>query len=206
LVAAASIGQRLQGEDRHAAFTDLHSTLEIRNDLALDGRDLWSVRADVLTKCSRNCNVQSAVHRLATIVEGDFATELGRELSERTDEKGQMLAIVAKLLFLLTTKPVTLNIREYPQSMVKPPSKREHLGIGTSHTWHGSPDCRCDIDIVNLDADEGDMVSDFSAGTKTSVEMKRSALTVLHLNQIIGNVVTYIMNSSTIIGTEAITR
>ena len=65
---------------------------------------------------------------------------------------------------------------------------REHLGIGTTDTWHGSPDCRCDIDIINVDTVE-EVVD--SSGAKTLIEMKRPPLNSAHLNQVIGNSVTY---------------
>ena len=47
-----------------------------------------------------------------------------------------------------------------------------YLGIGTDLTWHGAPDCRTDVDIVNVDhlVPDDDEASDTeSTGGKTPI-------------------------------------
>ena len=68
---------------------------------------------------------------------------------------------------------------------------REHLGMGTMYTWHGAPDCRCNIDLVNLDLIDEDVSDAESTGAKTLLELKPRALNLRHLHQVIGNTVVY---------------
>ena len=75
-----------------------------------------------------------------------------------------------------------MNIREYPENVViGEPVHRIHLGIGSPLTWHGAPDGRCAIDLVNVDAVEEE---EDSSGSKTPVEIKMSAFG--RPNQVLG--------------------
>ena len=58
-------------------------------------------------------------------------------------------------------------------------------GLGT---WHGAPDGRCAIDLVNIDAMEEE---EDSSGSKTPVEMKMSAFGRPNVNQVLGNAVIF---------------
>ena len=69
-----------------------------------------------------------------------------------------------------------------------------YLGIGTDLTWHGAPDCRADVDILNVDQlapDDDDASDTENTGGKTPIEGKHGCLSPRHLHQVIGNVVTY---------------
>ena len=77
---------------------------------------------------------------------------------------------------------------------MKPPIAEGASRSWHHQTWHGTPDCRCNIDIRNMDPPEERYIyssSDTSLGRKTLIKMKRSSLRVPHLNQMIGNVVIY---------------
>ena len=68
--------------------------------------------------------------------------------------------------------------------------------MGNEQTWHGVPDCHCDIvDVINLDSvppgDDGELSEAESSGSKTPIEVKPVCLTLHHLHQIGGNIVTY---------------
>ena len=99
---------------------------------------------------------------------------------------------------LATTPLVVVNKKEFKEKYVKSPSRRDFLGIGTIHTWHGAPDARCDVDVDIVDVDllaRGNTIdenlSDSSTGAKTGIEMNSGSLGVRARNQVIGNVVTY---------------
>ena len=142
----------------------------------------------MLSGFSGDEDVKRAVSRLSRLIaEGDGAA-LSEELADK-DERGQMLAIVTHVLSPLTGMKASVSKREYAAGTVdEEVIPREHLGIGTTDTWHGSPDCRCDIDIINVVTVE-EVVD--SSGAKMLIEMKRSPLNSAHLNQVIGNSVTY---------------
>ena len=60
-----------------------------------------------------------------------------------------MLSVVKHVLLPVTGSTVVVNETEY---LLDKTISRDFLGMGTQCTWHGSPDCRCDIvDVVNLD-------------------------------------------------------
>ena len=63
------------------------------------------------------------------------------------------MTIVEHVLTPLSGKPVVVNKKEFKEKYVKSPSRRDFLGIGTIHTWHGAPDARCDVDVDIVDVD-----------------------------------------------------
>ena len=101
------------------------------------------------------------------------------------------------MLVPLTGCHVTVNKRVYTDQRVRPTIHRgvgihrEHLGMGTMYTWHGAPDCRCNIDLVNLDLIDEDVSDAESTGAKTLLELKPQALNLRHLHQVIGNTLVY---------------
>ena len=54
---------------------------------------------------------------------------------------------------------------------------------------------RCQVDVINLDSvppgDDGELSEAESSGSKTPIEVKPVSLTLRHLHQIVGNIVTY---------------
>ena len=67
--------------------------------------------------------------------------------------------------------------------------------IGSEFTWHGAPDCHCDVtDLLNLDRVEKEESDTESPGAKTLVEGKPRRLGPRHLYQTMGNAVTYRYN------------
>ena len=67
--------------------------------------------------------------------------------------------------------------------------------IGSEFTWHGAPDCHCDVtDLLNLDRVEEEESDTESPGAKTLVEGKPRQLGPRHLYQTMGNAVTYRYN------------
>ena len=133
------------------AFSDLHSTVIVENEQVCSLNDVWNISKEMLSGFSGDEDVKRAVSRLSRLIaEGDGAA-LSEELADK-DERGQMLAIVTHVLSPLTGMKASVSKREYAAGTVdEEVIPREHLGIGTTDTWHGSPDCRCDIDIINVD-------------------------------------------------------
>lgn len=91
-------------------------------------------------------------------------------------------------------RPLTGSVvAQYSEELAKKKIPLEYLGIGRELTWHGSPNCRSDVDNLNVDrVVEDDEASDTeSTGVKTQIEKKHSGLGPRQLNQMIGNAVTY---------------
>jgi hypothetical protein len=68
-----------------------------------------------------------------------------------------LISIIKNVLSPLAGS-VILNRREYSVELAGD-IPRDYLGIGTLNTWHGTPDCRCDIDVVNVDFVGHDLVN-----------------------------------------------
>ena len=74
------------------AFSDLHTTMSIRNVEQCPLLDLWDFDASVLTGSSDNPSIKSAVHGLAKILAETDQTSLARVLNEHaSEEKEQMV-------------------------------------------------------------------------------------------------------------------
>ena len=187
VVQASSIG----------TFTSLHTTLEVSNRQRCTVWDLWDITKDTLEKgaqCASQPHLGKALSRLAEVV-NKGAESLVKQLEGQTSERKQLMMIVEHVLTPLSGKPVVVNKKEFKEKYVKSPSRRDFLGIGTIHTWHGAPDARCDVD-VDIDLLAGgntiyENLSDSSTGAKTGIELKSGSLGVWARNQVIGNVVTY---------------
>ena len=70
--------------------------------------------------------------------------------------------------------------------------------MGTRQTWRGSPDCRCNVDMVSTDklmtdddSDDGTDTSCSASGAKVTVEGKKATLGPHEMNQVVGHAVTY---------------
>ena len=182
------------------AFTSLQSTMRLHNEEEGSFLDLWCISESVLMSTEGTPAVKAAVRRLANTLAPTSQTvaKLQHQLQANgSNERRQMLTIVEFLLRPLVgvgEDAVVLNKMEY--STVAPAgTKLDFLGISTENTWHGMPDCRCDIDVVNItmpsnESEESDEDVG-SPGRKIPLEVKASSLTVKHLHQMVGNVVTY---------------
>ena len=152
--------------------------------------DILGLDVKALTEASEDPDVRAAVGRFASLAKDNTTGKrLARELRRLSDERSQMLAIIREVLLPLTGQEIMkVNIREYPESVViGEPVHRIHLGIGSPLTWHGAPDGRCAIDLVNVDAVEEE---EDSSGSKTPVEMKMSAFGRPNI-KVLGNAVIF---------------
>ena len=173
-----------------SSFTGLRSTLDVSYEASSPVWDILGLDVKALTEASEDPDVRAAVGRFASLAKDKTtAKRLARELKQLSDEKSQLLAVIREVLLPLTGQEnMMVNIREYPESVVMgEPVHRIHLGMGSALTWHGAPDGRCAIDLVNVDAveEEGD-----SSGSKTPVEMK-IAFGRPNINQVLGNAVIF---------------
>ena len=151
--------------------------------------DLWDITKDTLEKgaqCASQPHLGKALSRLAEVV-NKGAESLVKQLEGQTSERKQLITIVEHVLTPLSGKPVVVNKKEFKEKYVKSPSRRDFLGIGTIHTWHGAPDTRCDVDVDIVDVD---LLARGNTIYKTGIEMKSGSLGVWARNQVIGNVVT----------------
>ena len=136
--------------------------------------DLWDITTDVLVVSVGSPAVKAAVHRLTNVLLLGRLTELNEELDDNGhQERKHMLTIINHLLKpLLGAGKVVLNRMEY--STIAQNIKTDFLGMGNEQTWHGAPDCRCDVvDIINLDnvppGDE-ELSEAESSGSKTPID------------------------------------
>ena len=173
-------------------FSDLHTTLDVRSEASIPLLDLWCLDENMLKGTSEtDPKVCAAVNRLVRLIQDtDTPKMLSKKLWNLAVESKQFLEIIVKVLLPLTGQDsMDVNIREYPESLVSDkPVRRSHLGIGSPLTWHGAPDGRCEIDLVNVDVVDQD---DDSSGTKTPIEMKHAVFNRASINQLLGNVVVY---------------
>ena len=179
-------------------FTSLHTTLEVSNRRRCTVWNLWHITKETLEKGAQGASqpdLRKALSRLAEVV-NEGAETLVKQLEGQRSERKQLMMIIEHVLTQLTGQPVVVNKKEIKEKYVKAPSRRDFLGIGTIRTWHGAPDARCAVDIVDVDllADRNTIdgnLSESSTGAKTGTEMKSCNLGVQARNQVIGNVVTY---------------
>ena len=178
--------------------------MRLQNEEVGAFRELWSVSKGVFVGTEGTLPMKTAVHQLAKTLQSGKIVELKRELDANgSSERKHMLTIVKYLLRPLLgdgADSVVLNRAEY--STVAPQDvQTKFLGIGNVNTWHGAPDCRCDIvDVVNLDSapdDDNELSETESSGSKTSVEVKAVSLTVRHLHQMVGLIALLIKNGKT---------
>ena len=173
------------------SFTGLRSTMDVRSEASLPLLDLWKVDEETFWQAAEDIQIAAAVHRFTAVAKDtNTAHALATALCEYTDERHQFLAIVETVIVPLTGQvSMAVNVREYPESLVVgKPVHREHLGMGTTLTWHGAPDGRSEIDFINVDLTDDD---DESAGAKTPIEMKMDSWHYQNMNQVLGNAVVY---------------
>ena len=97
--------------------------------------------------------MNNAVDRLVKVLSLPRHDDLARYL-EGPSEKKQMVGIFRFLLQCLCNELV-LNKQEYSAQFLAGENaayiSRGWLGMGTRQTWRGSPDCRCNVDMVSTD-------------------------------------------------------
>ena len=198
---------RVKSIPQSSTFTGLATTLLYEDEYAgeIPLLQLFSVTPEILSGSSENIDVNNAVDRLVKVLPLPRQNELARYL-EGASEKKQMVGIVHFLLHrLCNCNNVVVNKQEYSAHFLASENaadiSRGWLGMGTRLTWRGSPDCRCNVDIVSTDKvieDESSMESDggtdtscSSSGAKVTVEGKKANLGPYEMNQVVGHAVTF---------------
>ena len=129
--------------------------MSLQNEEVGAFRELWSVSKGVLVGTEGTIPMKTAVHRLAKTLQSGKIVELKHELDANGNSERKHMLMIENLLWPLLgdgADAVVLNRAEY--STVAPQDvQTKFLGIGNVNTWHGAPDCRCDIvHVVNLDS------------------------------------------------------
>ena len=193
---------RVKSIPQTSTFTALATTLQYEDEYAgeIPLLQLFSVTPEILHGSSGNSDVNNAVDRLVKVLSLPRHDDLARYL-EGPSEKKQMVGIFRFLLQCLCNELV-LNKQEYSAQFLAGENaayiSRGWLGMGTRQTWRGSPDCRCNVDMVSTDklmrdddSDDGTDTSCSASGAKVTVEGKKATLGPHEMNQVVGHAVTY---------------
>ena len=109
--------------------------------------DLFDLQEDVLTDerpCGQHQLLTLRRQLISVLNDADMTSSLVTLLSEEPTERLQFLAIVNSFLQRLVST-VQVNARTYSLTTLSQQGvslQRGYLGMGTSLTWHGSPDAR----------------------------------------------------------------
>ena len=141
---------------------------------------VMDISHDTLTGKGNNRDRSIALRRLIRALNNDDnVSALVTSLSEALTERMQFLALAKYFLDGLTPS-VVLNALSYSAKTMREAGAHiatGYLGMGSSITWHGTPDGRADwapLQSVSHIHDDSDSDSEASSGGKTTCEAKKT--------------------------------
>ena len=175
-----------------ATFTDLRRSIDYFPYPA--GKSALSFFKSSIVDVLWGKGNEDAVSRLVIVLDDiPRLKDLARVVS-RCDKEAEQFVHLTQLFIKPLSATCWLNAQEYGKKLLSRCNvqgiERINMGMGTSATWHGAPDCLCDVTpVVNMPFEDDTDSDSNSSGGKVTVDAKRYSLNFSDLNQIVGHAV-----------------